>query len=419
MSRFRLYPTRAQEALLLEHCAHARYVWNLGLEQRLMWRRWRGSTPGYYEQKRQLTEARASEPWLASGSVMVQQEALGDLDRAWRAFFRGQGGRPTWRTKGHCEGFRVVGPEARRLRYVSARWCRVSIPKIGWVRLRLSRAIPDAKSYRVTRDRAGRWHVAFAVIPDPIPAPSSGEIVGVDRGVKAAVALSTGEVSSPGTLRSKEAERLLRLQRRFSRAQPGSNRREHARLAAARVKAREADRRKDWIEKTSTDLARQFDVIRIEDLDVRAMTRSARGTVEAPGRNVRQKAGLNRAIRSSGWGLLVERLEHKAPGRVERVPAAYTSQRCNACGHVAPENRESQAVFRCAACGHEAHADVNAARNIADSTTAARWAVAARGDSRLRGSAKREPDVDHSTTRDADRGLHAINYSVPAESARR
>jgi putative transposase len=125
----------------------------------------------------------------------------------------------------------------------------------------------------------------------------------------------------------------------------------------------------------STDLARRFDLICVEDLDVRAMTRSAKGTLQRPGRNVRQKAGLNRGVLASGWGRLVDRLEDKAPGRVQKVAAAYSSQTCNACGHFARDSRESQPSFRCIACGHEAHADVNAARNIA----AAGRVVAARG----------------------------------------
>ena len=102
-------PTRAQEVLLLEACAHARYVWNLGLEQRLMWRRWQGPTPGLAGQSRQLTDARAEYEWLASGSVTVQQQALRDLDRAWRNFFGGTHERPTWRKEGVHEGFRIVG----------------------------------------------------------------------------------------------------------------------------------------------------------------------------------------------------------------------------------------------------------------------------------------------------------------------
>ena len=136
-------------------------------------------------------------------------------------------------------------------------------------------------------------------------------------------------------------------------------------LAIAELKAREADTRKDWAEKISTDLARRFDLIRVEDLRINNMTRSARGTITEPGRRVRQKAGLNRGILASAWGQLVHRLQDKAPGRVEKVNPAFTSQRCSACGHIAAGSRKSQALFCCVACGFACNADVNAARNIA------------------------------------------------------
>src|SRR5664279_4933484 len=108
--RFLLYPSSAQEVLLLEQCGHARYVWNLGLEQPLMWRRWKGPTPGFNAQAAQLTEARAVAPWLAAGSQTVQQQALRDLDQAWRSFFAGAHRRPRWRKAGEHEGLRIVGP---------------------------------------------------------------------------------------------------------------------------------------------------------------------------------------------------------------------------------------------------------------------------------------------------------------------
>ena len=116
------------------------------------------------------------------------------------------------------------------------------------------------------------------------------------------------------------------------------------------------------------------------------MTRSARGTIAEPGRNVRQKAGLNRAILASGWGIFARRLEYKAAGRVEKVNPAYTSQRCSACGHIAAESRKSQALFACVACHFTLNADVNAARNIAVGHT-----VTARGGSALAGLVNREP----------------------------
>jgi transposase len=211
-------------------------------------------------------------------------------------------------------------------------------------------------------------------------------VVGIDRGLAVSAALSTGALLHCPGLREAERVRLWRLQRKFARAQRGSARRRQVKIAIAKLKAREADRRKDWAEKISTGLARQFDIVRLEDLNILAMTRSARGTTVQPGRNVRQKAGLNRSIRASGWGLLASRLEEKAAGRVEKVDPAYTSQRCSACGTVDAKARESQAVFACRSCGYACNADVNAARNIA-----AGHAVTARGRPPLGGRMNREP----------------------------
>jgi transposase len=200
--------------------------------------------------------------------------------------------------------------------------------------------------------------------------------------------LSTGELLHAPGLTARERIRLLRLERRLARAQRGSNRRRRVRLAIARLKARQTDRRKDWAEKASTEIARRFDLIRIEDLQIANMTRSAKGTRENPGRNVRAKARLNLGILASGWGLLVRRLEEKAPSRVEKIKPAFTSQRCSACGHVDANSRESQARFACTACGFAGHADVNAAQNIA-----AGHAVTARGGDEVARPANREPHL--------------------------
>jgi putative transposase len=390
MSRYRLLPSPAQEAVLRGHCAHARYVWNLAVEQHSHWHTGRKHAPCYLDQCRQLTAARAEHAWLAAGSQMVQQQALRDFAQAMAAFFNpaNPAGRPSWRKIGRDEGFRIVGRRGRQwdVRRLSRKTGEVWVPKAGWVRFRWSRAVPmGVKSYRVTRDRAGRWHVAFAVIPAPVPAPGNGKTVGIDRGVAVSAALSTGELLHAPGLTARERTRLRRLERTLARARHGSNRRVRVKRAIARLRARETDRRKDWAEKASTDIARRFDLIRVEDLPVKAMTRSAKGTLESPGRNVRAKAGLNRGILRSGWGLLVRRLEEKAPGRVERIRPAFTSQRCSACGQVDRSSRESQAVFRCTACGYACHADLNAARNIA-----AGHAVTARGGFRDAGPVNRE-----------------------------
>jgi transposase len=320
---------------------------------------------------------------------MAQQQALRDFAQAMANYLGGTHDRPSWRKAGRDEGFRVVAVRLGHVRRLSRRVGEVRVPKAGWVRFRWSRAVPpEVKSYRITLDRAGRWHIAFAVIPAPIVGPGNGQTVGIDCGVAVSAALSTGEMLTAPGLSARRNKRLRRLQRSLARAKRGSNRRARVKLTVARLRAREADARKDWAEKASTDIARRFDMIRVEDLRIRNMTRSAKGTAGAPGRNVRQKAGLNREILRSGWGLLARRLEDKAPGRVEKVRPAFTSQRCSACGHVDAESRKNQARFVCTACGFADHADVNAARNIA-----AGHAVTARGGDGVARPVNREPQL--------------------------
>jgi putative transposase len=161
MSRYRLLPAPAQQAILRSHCAHAWYVWDLAVEQHAHWHPGRRSAPGYLEQCRQLTAARAEYPWLAAGSQMVQQQALRDLAAAMAAFVdpANTARKPRWRKAGRAEGFRIVGRRGRQwdVRRLSRRVGQVWVPEAGWVRFRWSRPVPaGVKSYRVRLDRAGR-----------------------------------------------------------------------------------------------------------------------------------------------------------------------------------------------------------------------------------------------------------------------
>ena len=313
MARYRMYPTAAQDAGPLEHCAHARYVWNLawnlhqfgtletygkasrrisrdGDEYIRQKRQPVRPLPGYTEQARMLTEARAEYAWLAAGSQNVQQQALRDFDQAMRNFYAGTHGRPQRRKRDVYEGFRITDfTFALHVLRLNRRWGQVRVPKIGWVRFRWTRAVQGWKSYRITCDRAGRWHVAFAVVPKPVPAPGTGEAVGVDRGVAITAALSTGERLHCPDLSVRERSRIRKAERRKARARKGSSGAAGRTYSYSPTAGSEADRRKDWCEKTSTDLARRFDVIRFEDLRIKNMVRSAKGTAGNPGRNVRAK----------------------------------------------------------------------------------------------------------------------------------
>ncbi|MFF4541941.1 RNA-guided endonuclease InsQ/TnpB family protein [Streptomyces aureus] len=389
MARFRMYPTSEQAGIMLGHCAHARYVWNLAVEQHAHWHRGRRAAPGFAEQCRQLTEARRDNAWLAAGNADVQQQALKDFVKAKNARFASGFGEPTWRRKHVHEGFRVIGTDrigefeadgspklnaktgkqvmgrSVVVQKLNRRWARVKVPGCGWVRFRLTRPVlPKAKTFRVTF-RNGQWHIAFAVIPAPVDGPGTGEVIGIDRGVAITAALSDGRKLNCPQLTVKERARIRKHQRRAARAPKGSEQKSAEYAKVARLRAREADRRKDWCEKTSTMLARTYDLVRFEKLNIKNMTRSARGTVAEPGRMVAQKAGLNRVILAQGWGLLRQRTGHKAPGRTEDIPAPYTSLRCSACGWIDKNSRKSQAGFVCSSCGFTCNADINAAVNVA------------------------------------------------------
>ena len=228
------------------------------------------------------------------------------------------------------------------------------------------------------------------MVPEPVPAPGTGQAVGIDRGVTVSAALSTGEMLSVPPLSPARQRRLRRLQRKLARAKRGSGRRARVKLAIARLRAREADARKDWAEKTSTSRARRFDLIRVEDLRITHMTRSARGTAEQPGRNVRQKAGLNRENPAVWAGACwCAACSRKLPAGSRRIKAAFTSQRCSAVrarrsGEAATSGFALRGL-QLSAC----NADVNAARNIA-----AGHAVTARGRSPwLGGRVNREPNL--------------------------
>ncbi len=380
---------------MLGHCAHARYVWNLAVEQHSHWRRGRKAAPDFAEQCRQLTEARRENEWLREGNADVMQQALKDFARAKNARFTSGFGEPTWRKRFQHEGFRVIGthrvpesgpdgspklnPKSGKqvigrsvvVRKLNRPWAQVKVPGCGWVRFRLTRTgLPDAKTFRVTF-RNNQWHIAFAVLPVPLPAPATGEIIGIDRGVAITAALSDGRRLNCPQLTVKERAQIRKHQRRAARAPKGSERKSAEYAKAARLKARDADRRKDWCEKTATMLARTYGLIRFEKLNIKNMTAKANpkpdpgqsGTFLKNGRAA--KAGLNRAILAQGWGLLRRRTEDKAPGRVEDVPAPYTSLRCSACGWIEKKSRKSQADFVCVSCGFTCNADENAAVNVA------------------------------------------------------
>ncbi|MCJ2121634.1 transposase [Methylobacterium sp. J-077] len=341
-----------------------RLTYNLALEQRATWGR--RHRLGYVAQAADLTKLRAAFDWVRAVYVSCQQQALRDLDRAFQNFFAGRASFPRPRRRGVHDSFGFPGREIVT-KQLNANLSAVRLPKIGWVRFRDTRPIRGTvKNVTVSLDALG-WHVAFTCeIAHDAPA-ARPEIVGIDRGVTTTLALSTGELLTlPESLAQIEA-RKRRAQRVVARRKRGSARRRRAQARVTRLQARQARIRRDFHHCAALRIARRFGVAVLEDLNTRAMTASARGTVAEPGRNVRQKAGLNRGILNAGWQqfatILTYKMEERG-GQVVTVPARFTSQTCAACGVIDARSRESQARFACIGCGHTDHADVNAAITI-------------------------------------------------------
>lgn len=371
-NRYRVYPTDAQEEQLTRHCADARAIWNAALEQLNHWRPGRAPSPGHAERNRQLAEARQALPWLAQGSSSVQQQALRDFDQAVRNWWAGTHGRPSWRRRGRHEGFCVRDVSVHGLNH---RWACITIPKTKRVRFRLSRPLPKGKLQmaRVTRDGKGRWHVSFPAPQPPVEREPTGAAIGVDRGVASTLACSDGRMLRAPVMRGRQRRRLVRLQQQLARQRTGSARRKKTKQRIAALSQEVRDRRRNWIEIQTTRLVRACDLIAVEDLNVRGMVRRPKPKTDPERQGAylpngaSAKAGLNQSILEQGWSLWLKRLKEKAEAsgvNVYEVPAAHTSDGCRICGHMAAENRKSQAVFHCRACGHTGHADLEAATNI-------------------------------------------------------
>ena len=260
------------------HCADPRYVWNLAVEQfGYRERRQRGTTgrsaPGPAARQRQLAEARQAFEWLRGGSSSVQQQALRDFDRAAQACFDGNAKEPTWRKRGKSEGFCV---RDTKVVVHNHRWAQIAIPKLGWVKFKLSRALPAGRlgMARVTCSTSGRWHVSFPA-PQPLVADAgrTGRSIGIDRGVATTIATSDKQMCRAPTMRKREQAKLARLQCEKARRRKGSARRKAVVQQIAAVHETVADRRRDWVEKITTRIAANYDFVAIEQLPVRNMVR--------------------------------------------------------------------------------------------------------------------------------------------------
>jgi len=317
----------------------------------------------YADSTRLLTLWKQSEEygWLNSVHSQVLQQCLKDLDRAYINLYAARAEPPIYRKKflsdafRYPQGFRVEGN-------------RVYLPKIGLVRFWKSRAI-DGTIKNVTVSRTGKhWFVAFQTEMDVSePMHPATAAVGIDLGIATFAAFSDGTLLPPLNALRIHERKLARAQQVLARKVKFSKNWQKQKARITTLHTRIANCRHDFLHQHSTTISKNHAIICVEDLQVRNMSKSARGTLEEPGKRVAQKSGLNKAILDQGWGMFRRMLEYKQAwcgGEVIAVHPRFTSQECPVCGHVSALNRPQQALFSCVQCGYSYHADIVAAKNI-------------------------------------------------------
>ncbi len=366
---YRLLPGSRTNARKLAGIAGAcRFVWNYFLaknkEEYKRAKESDGKKPSvsFFSLGKQFTQLRKEVDWLSEYSFKIVRYSLKHQADAWQGFFKGVRKHPKFHSRyGKRPSFTI--PEN-----VKIKDGRLFIPKVGWMQIRRKggNPYPDGRPIRATVKKVGRyWRVSVCYEIDALKRTENGVAVGVDLNTyNVAWTDTTGERGMLDVPKLDKKEiRIRRYQRKLARQQKGSNRRRVTKRKIAKWKRKQKNCRKNQAHQNSRFLANRAEALVREDLKLKNMTASAKGTAENPGKNVNAKAGLNRSMLNASHGRFNQYCDYKIE-TVVGVNPRYTSQTCNACGHVDKSNRQTQCRFKCVSCGHADHADLNASANI-------------------------------------------------------
>ena len=364
--KYELMPNGEQQRQMRRFAGSCRFVFNKALALQKERYEQGDKKLGYAGLCKLLTEWRndVETPWLSDSPIHPLQQTLKDLERAYSNFFAKRADFPRFKKKGQSDSFRYPDPKQIKLDQAND---RVFLPKLGWLRYRNSRDVLGTVKNITVSQSSGKWFVSIQTereVAQPIP---TGDAVGIDMGVARFATLSDGTFVAPLGSFKLHQDRLRKAQQSMSRKQKFSSNWKKAKAKVQRTHSRIGNARRDFLHKTSTAISQNHAMVCIEDLAVRNMSRSAAGTVEKPGKNVRAKSGLNKSILDQGWFEFRRQLYYKLAWRggwLVAVPPKNTSRTCPCCGHVSADNRKTQAQFLCVECGFEENADLVGAINV-------------------------------------------------------
>ena len=354
--KFALRPNGEQIRNLRQFAGSCRFVYNKALALNVERYEKKQKRLGYAGLCALLPNWKMEHEFLSAVPAQALQQALKNLERAYTNFFQKRADFPKFKKKGQRESFRI--PQGFE---VDKQNGRIKLPKLGWMRYRKSQDILGEASNVTVSESCGKWFVSIQTEREvQTPQHPSISAVGLDWGVVNFVTLSDGEVVEQCQPLKKFLPKLAKLQRGMDRKEKFSKNWRKAKGKIAKLHSKIANIRKDFVHKVSNDISKNHVVVCIEDLQVKNMSKSAT-------KKVAQKSGLNRCILDASPFELRRQLEYKTQwqgGLLVPVPPQNTSRKCPECGHVAAENRKSQAKFACVECGFSANADFVAAVNI-------------------------------------------------------
>lgn len=361
--KFEIMPNGSQIRRIKQFCGCSRFVFNRALAwQNEQYEQDNSFKFSYTKIANLLPQWKKELVWLKECHSQVLQQSLKDLESAFRNFFQQRADFPKFKKKGLKESFRF--PQGCKLEQQNN---RLYLPKIGWVRYRNSRDIVGEIKNVTVSQKCGHFFVSIQTeFEYEIPTHKGGEI-GIDMGVARFATLSNGEFFEPLNAFKTYKGKLAKLQRQLKNKVKFSQNRQKLKAKIAKLHHKIANCRKDFLHQTSSKISKKHAMIYIEDLQVSNMSKSAKGTAETPGKNVAAKSGLNQAILDQSWFEFRRQLDYKTQwtgGFLVAVPPQNISRTCPCCGHVAKENRQTQANFECVECGYTENADVVGALNV-------------------------------------------------------
>ena len=365
--KYELHPNGEQQRQMRRFAGSCRFVFNKALALQKARYEQGEKKLGYAGLCKELTAWRnGSETlWLKDAPVHPLQQTLKDLERAYANFFAKRADFPRFKKKGQRDSFRYPDPKQIKLDQGNA---RIFLPKLGWLRYRNSRqALGTVKNVTVSL-LGGKWFVSIQTEREvEQPLPQSSTAVGIDMGIARFATLSDGSYLDPLNSFKRHECALRKAQQAMSRKTKFSSNWKKAKAKVQRIHTRIGNCRRDYLHKATSTISQNHAMVCIEDLQVRNMSKSAAGSTEKPGTNVRAKSGLNKAILDQGWFEFRRQLDYKLAwngGYLIAVAPQNTSRTCPCCGYVSKDNRQTQAQFACVQCGFKENADLVGAINI-------------------------------------------------------